>query len=669
MSTSEVSGHDHRLQSPCENDPFWDYYSVTGDISRVSSKELIRVANWIGLEHIMRLFLQNWFLANIRPNDLPNVSISTSYHRNKWEQVFNNYNNNNNHNNQNNHNNRRSSNTNYNYRSGTFSAQVSAQALSPIGNEKPNDPTQRKLPDNDAAIVLSPNSMKKHKNSSAKPYVATTSNHNHNHSHNQSQSNMNYNGKGNINNNNTNISSDEKKSDNNNNDNNNNNNTNHHYGNSTGTHTRTNSQSQSIQTSSMISDDSRSNTNEFGFILHNQSLLNLIKQCIKQPSDHNINNYSHHNDHMNHINIGNINTPSSVNNNNHNNHNNNSGSSSSRLPHPNAFELPGLQEQQMKLIQGAEKFRIEFEKQIKTLHSRMQQTVLRGRVNLTSFEDIHIDCDARNQIGVAIFGWLDQQSFISSTLVCRSWFYCSRFTHSRSHLRVRLPNVLTSLIKGSDLRNLLLQFGNIWFVNGFMFDDEYYRKRLILASDDSIIFGGYKQDDGDNNNNKNKNMNSQTQHIRTFSISSIASSHNSRTYDRRGHHHHNHNHHNHNHHSHRRGHENGHNNKEIKRPMEDIKHELDFLFCHAPHRNGIIRPNIAPNGSYGHRGESNKFNSVFDNYGLSGGGNGNSNEINNGIGADGSMGGYSLYPGDYGSRKDFLYHQYLNNKANFMSYV
>ena len=72
-----------RLQSPCPNDPFWDYYSLIGDISRVNGKELVRVANWIGADQVLRSFLQDWLSKRIRPLDLPNVLISTPYHRSK----------------------------------------------------------------------------------------------------------------------------------------------------------------------------------------------------------------------------------------------------------------------------------------------------------------------------------------------------------------------------------------------------------------------------------------------------------------------------------------------------------------------------------------------------------------------------------------------------------
>ena len=344
---SSINEKDTRLQSPCPNDPFWDYYSVIGDISRVNGKELVRVANWIGADQVVRIFLQNWLSTRIRPLDLPNVFISTPYHRNKWNQLLAKM--------------QRNRNKMNSMHNGNNSESFSSKIISK-SNKSPGDPKSNNT-------LSSINNEETHE-----PILGLPKN------------NLNLKPNDKI----------ESKSD---------------HG---STHSQSNLHVERANSShSVISDDSQ---DQFGFVLHSASVLNLIKQCIKLQTSGDAPSGD----------IG--------------------ASVESRFDngivraHPNAFELPGMAEQRRVLSHGAHKFRSEFEKQARKQHSRMR-TAVEQRLNFGAFAvfDLFNDeswDDFRNSVGCIVLSCLDQQSFIAASLVCRAWFYSSRFGFARSHIRL-----------------------------------------------------------------------------------------------------------------------------------------------------------------------------------------------------------------------------------------
>ena len=107
--------------------------------------------------------------------------------------------------------------------------------------------------------------------------------------------------------------------------------------------------------------------------------------------------------------------------------------------HPQAFQLPGMAAKRRSLLRGAQRFRSEFEKQVRKQHLRMS-TAIEQRLNFGAFAvfdwfDDESWVDFRNFVGCLILCCLDQQSFIAASLVCRAWFYCSRVGFARSHIR------------------------------------------------------------------------------------------------------------------------------------------------------------------------------------------------------------------------------------------
>ena len=464
---------DTRLQSPCPNDPFWDYYSVIGDISRVNGKELVRVANWIGADQVIKIFLQNWLTNKIRPLDLPNVSISTPFHRAKWDQFHqkmmrshhknshsrhniqnsssysgpkNANTNGNNHTNKdskhskhsktsNNNNNNNSNQANHTENkpnmNRTNSEPEGSKALSPINNEETHEPSKHDLSDLTQTNINNLNGSDKSKThtSNATPTLTPP---NRMDGMKNKHSGGNSSGSGST---------------------------------SNSTHHRNTSQSNSLQvdgsqmeransTHSILSEDSQ---DQFGFVLHSQSVLNLVKQCIKQTHNVPANSYSHNGHNMDVMG--------------HSGGGANSTSVESRfdtersdmmMSHPNAFELPGMSSKRKNLSVGAQRFRAEFEKQAKKQHSRMR-TAVEQRLNFGAFAvfDLYDEeswVDFRNSVGCIILSCLDQQSFIAASLVCRAWFYCSRFGFARSHIRYAFLSCLFVFCLVCGFRSLLISF-------------------------------------------------------------------------------------------------------------------------------------------------------------------------------------------------------------------
>ncbi len=58
------------VQSPCDSDPFWDYYITISNISRANIFELLNAMKFISAQHIVKGFIQNWLQNRIKPKDL-----------------------------------------------------------------------------------------------------------------------------------------------------------------------------------------------------------------------------------------------------------------------------------------------------------------------------------------------------------------------------------------------------------------------------------------------------------------------------------------------------------------------------------------------------------------------------------------------------------------------
>jgi len=137
--------------------------------------------------------------------------------------------------------------------------------------------------------------------------------------------------------------------------------------------------------------------------------------------------------------------------------------------HPNAFHIPRLTKMQRNLREKAIVF--------------MQQDAnrrYRHRAELVDF--MHFDeahrfrdkgHDEMNRIGSTILSFCEQSSFLSASLVSRSWFYCSRCEASRSQIRLRLYNVLRHLTKHRELLAVICK------QNGILSVDEMIRKYQI----------------------------------------------------------------------------------------------------------------------------------------------------------------------------------------------
>eukprot|EP01083_Nonionella_stella_P125611 379922_1 len=105
--------------------------------------------------------------------------------------------------------------------------------------------------------------------------------------------------------------------------------------------------------------------------------------------------------------------------------------------------------------------------------------------------------DTMNDIGVYIFSYLSQTSFVNACVVSRSWFYASRFECSRSQITLRVANVLRYLIKAKDLLDAIRMNNDIICIDTIRdtaeridgsasededtSDDEWLQKDILLS--------------------------------------------------------------------------------------------------------------------------------------------------------------------------------------------
>eukprot|EP01083_Nonionella_stella_P001405 4033_1 len=148
--------------------------------------------------------------------------------------------------------------------------------------------------------------------------------------------------------------------------------------------------------------------------------------------------------------------------------------------HPDSFDIPNLTHQ------------YKTQRSMQSMHEVVDSnsrelpdwTGFGRSSSMRSVTALNQPATALNVIGQKILSYLDQNSFVNACVVSRSWLHCSRHSHSRSHVKLRLWNGLKHLIRDADLNSIITESNDIISIDQFIRDNKH---TFTAINDDPII--------------------------------------------------------------------------------------------------------------------------------------------------------------------------------------